>query len=109
MCIRDSRRSARAAGGSAAGRARPAAAGRRPRPPAVGSGRRPGWRTGGTLETDPAGDIGVSMAVSAEATDPADPVVRRAQRQAGRYVAAVSYTHLRAHETVLDLVCRLLL
>ena len=27
-----------------------------------------------------------------------------------RYVdAAVSYTHLRAHETVLDLVCRLLL
>jgi hypothetical protein len=37
--------------------------------------------------TDPAGDIGVSMAVSAEATDPADPVVRRTQRQAGRYVA----------------------
>ena len=27
----------------------------------------------------------------------------------GRCVAAVSYTHLRAHETVLDLVCRLLL
>ena len=25
------------------------------------------------------------------------------------WVAAVSYTHLRAHETVLDLVCRLLL
>ena len=25
------------------------------------------------------------------------------------YPAAVSYTHLRAHETVLDLVCRLLL
>ena len=25
------------------------------------------------------------------------------------YLAAVSYTHLRAHETVLDLVCRLLL
>ena len=25
------------------------------------------------------------------------------------YVAPVSYTHLRAHETVLDLVCRLLL
>ena len=24
-------------------------------------------------------------------------------------LAAVSYTHLRAHETVLDLVCRLLL
>ena len=28
---------------------------------------------------------------------------------AGRGFAAVSYTHLRAHETVLDLVCRLLL
>ena len=26
-----------------------------------------------------------------------------------RHVQAVSYTHLRAHETVLDLVCRLLL
>ena len=26
-----------------------------------------------------------------------------------RSVIAVSYTHLRAHETVLDLVCRLLL
>ena len=25
------------------------------------------------------------------------------------YVGTVSYTHLRAHETVLDLVCRLLL
>ena len=27
----------------------------------------------------------------------------------GRWLQAVSYTHLRAHETVLDLVCRLLL
>mgnify|MGYP003379044556 CR=1 FL=1 len=27
----------------------------------------------------------------------------------GNYIAPVSYTHLRAHETVLDLVCRLLL
>src|SRR5665811_201848 len=26
-----------------------------------------------------------------------------------KYLGAVSYTHLRAHETVLDLVCRLLL
>ena len=25
------------------------------------------------------------------------------------YIISVSYTHLRAHETVLDLVCRLLL
>ena len=33
------------------------------------------------------------------------PQDRRMQRR----VAAVSYTHLRAHETVLDLVCRLLL
>ena len=31
---------------------------------------------------------------------------RIAHRQGGK---AVSYTHLRAHETVLDLVCRLLL
>src|SRR5664280_1452932 len=29
--------------------------------------------------------------------------------KAGSAVDAVSYTHLRAHETVLDLVCRLLL
>ena len=28
---------------------------------------------------------------------------------AGKKAAPVSYTHLRAHETVLDLVCRLLL
>ena len=28
---------------------------------------------------------------------------------ASRLAASVSYTHLRAHETVLDLVCRLLL
>ena len=27
----------------------------------------------------------------------------------GRFLVSVSYTHLRAHETVLDLVCRLLL
>src|SRR5664280_73992 len=31
----------------------------------------------------------------------------RAQRILGRSVEPVSYTHLRAHETVLDLVCRL--
>mgnify|MGYP003380894270 CR=1 FL=1 len=36
---------------------------------------------------------------------------QRGSRQVGEAsdVAAVSYTHLRAHETVLDLVCRLLL
>ena len=32
---------------------------------------------------------------------------RRMENPQGRYT--VSYTHLRAHETVLDLVCRLLL
>ena len=37
--------------------------------------------------------------------DHADVVAVGARREA----AAVSYTHLRAHETVLDLVCRLLL
>src|SRR5665811_1198400 len=31
------------------------------------------------------------------------------QCQEGDILVAVSYTHLRAHETVLDLVCRLLL
>ena len=38
------------------------------------------------------------------------PVIRAivVKRAAGTLVA-VSYTHLRAHETVLDLVCRLLL
>ena len=30
-------------------------------------------------------------------------------RSGYRHLGAVSYTHLRAHETVLDLVCRLLL
>ena len=40
-------------------------------------------------------------------------VIKTARRMGIRTVAvyseAVSYTHLRAHETVLDLVCRLLL
>ena len=31
------------------------------------------------------------------------------EREVGEVIAPVSYTHLRAHETVLDLVCRLLL
>ena len=35
--------------------------------------------------------------------------VEHAHHAAGVNVDAVSYTHLRAHETVLDLVCRLLL
>ena len=33
----------------------------------------------------------------------------KASDKLGGTVKAVSYTHLRAHETVLDLVCRLLL
>ena len=40
------------------------------------------------------------------------PLVTARQRVLGRNLAnarAVSYTHLRAHETVLDIVCRLLL
>ena len=37
-------------------------------------------------------------------------VVRQNKDSLNLYgIAAVSYTHLRAHETVLDLVCRLLL
>mgnify|MGYP007112173984 CR=1 FL=1 len=35
--------------------------------------------------------------------------LRMAGFKRGYRIAAVSYTHLRAHETVLDLVCRLLL
>ena len=35
--------------------------------------------------------------------------LRPKQEQQAAFAAAVSYTHLRAHETVLDLVCRLLL
>ena len=31
------------------------------------------------------------------------------RRAVGRVIEPVSYTHLRAHETVLDIVCRLLL
>ena len=34
---------------------------------------------------------------------------RKAASRAEREAAPVSYTHLRAHETVLDLVCRLML
>ena len=53
------------------------------------------------------------------AGDAPPPGIRRVAIDAGEFeadrvaldgiVAAVSYTHLRAHETVLDLVCRLLL
>ena len=36
-------------------------------------------------------------------------MAERIQRGTAQEPEAVSYTHLRAHETVLDLVCRLLL
>ena len=39
--------------------------------------------------------------------EPEEPEARRTLPGSGR--SPVSYTHLRAHETVLDLVCRLLL
>ena len=38
-----------------------------------------------------------------------DPAAQPRQRRLQRVPIPVSYTHLRAHETVLDLVCRLLL
>ena len=41
--------------------------------------------------------------------DAAEKVLADTPAIAGRGIAPVSYTHLRAHETVLDLVCRLLL
>ena len=41
--------------------------------------------------------------------DDADDAGAVAGQGAGGHVGPVSYTHLRAHETVLDLVCRLLL
>ena len=39
----------------------------------------------------------------------ADQLLEKAKTQNLIYAVPVSYTHLRAHETVLDLVCRLLL
>ena len=45
-----------------------------------------------------------------EYTERIGPVVKSADFATQEWAAAtVSYTHLRAHETVLDLVCRLLL
>ena len=51
----------------------------------------------------PAGDLGVEEVLLAE---DAEEVLGDDERP---HVRAVSYTHLRAHETVLDIVCRLLL
>ena len=62
----------------------------------------------------PRDECGLSSAIKDAATAKMPLVVRGAGsksamgRPLGGY-ATVSYTHLRAHETVLDLVCRLLL
>ena len=48
-------------------------------------------------------------AAVAEADPAAGAVAVDVARHASRARAAVSYTHLRAHETGLDIVCRLLL
>ena len=53
---------------------------------------------------------GTKLADSTEMTTPAQGIpIRMPTRHKLLIVEAVSYTHLRAHETVLDLVCRLLL
>ncbi len=52
------------------------------------------------------GRVGVSIARALRAADVGLTIVGHDRMRA---LAAVSYTHLRAHETVLDLVCRLLL
>ena len=56
---------------------------------------------------------GAGAALQAAAREPqaVGAIVSRGGRPdlAGPYLSPVSYTHLRAHETVLDLVCRLLL
>ena len=44
-----------------------------------------------------------------EESSGAAPAVTAPVTNAANHAMAVSYTHLRAHETVLDLVCRLLL
>ena len=50
---------------------------------------------------------GNAVAIEADLLDPATPA--RLFDAAEDALGPVSYTHLRAHETVLDLVCRLLL
>ena len=55
----------------------------------------------------------IEQLLHARAEPDADPLAAADRdqrlRQLEAAVEAVSYTHLRAHETVLDLVCRLLL
>ena len=54
-------------------------------------------------EAEDSDDIPIPLATAAIRTKPAPAVATPA------VATPVSYTHLRAHETVLDLVCRLLL
>ena len=57
-------------------------------------------------------DRGETVRVQAKVTDPdgvASVTLETQVVEPGAYLEPVSYTHLRAHETVLDLVCRLLL
>ena len=58
-----------------------------------------------------ASGVRVSLAESAEAFSAVDlmGIQDREQFRLSLRATPVSYTHLRAHETVLDLVCRLLL
>ena len=56
------------------------------------------------------GDTVTENALLAAALSPGETVLRNASpNYMVQDLCAVSYTHLRAHETVLDLVCRLLL
>eukprot|EP00656_Telonema_subtile_P047755 TRINITY_DN55190_c0_g1_i1.p2 TRINITY_DN55190_c0_g1~~TRINITY_DN55190_c0_g1_i1.p2 ORF type:complete len:116 (-),score=18.89 TRINITY_DN55190_c0_g1_i1:25-372(-) len=79
------------------------------------------WLAAGLDQGQGPGEIGsveASEQVSVEAEEALEDqqrfhvgsaVRRRRRHYEGHELAAVSYTHLRAHETVLDLVCRLLL
>ena len=55
-------------------------------------------------------DVNVSQPVALKENLGVDAEAQRQfEREATLLAGSVSYTHLRAHETVLDLVCRLLL
>ena len=63
-----------------------------------------------TLEWFRKGDLNLEHKVDGTPVTAADKAAEaRLRRLIGDFAPAVSYTHLRAHENVLDLVCRLLL